>query len=207
MYDELEIVNHILQTLGESTTPTLETQHPAVVQARQLLSGYSKEFQGRGWWFNKEFNMKLLPDTNGRVSIPADTLTFKVTGVAACAYGRTGERFIKRGKYVYDTVEHTDKIGRAVYVDITRLLAIEDLPPAAGSYLRHFAAENAFLDDDGDIQAHARLVRRTQSAWGDLQREEMKAARANALNTPFARQLLSYPKSQTIATNPALIGG
>lgn len=207
MYDELELVNHILQTLGESTTPTLETQHPAVIQARQVLAGYNKEFQNRGWWFNREFNLKLLPDVNGRIAIPQDTLTFKVTGVPACAYGREGERFVKRGKFVYDSVEHTNEIGRAVFVNITRLLSIEDLPPAAASYLKHFAAENAFLDDDGDIQVHSRLVRRTQQAWGDLQREEMKATGTSGLKTPFAKALLSYPKAGHFAHNPARIGG
>lgn len=207
MYDELELVNHILQTLGESTTPTLETQHPAVIQARQLLQGYNKEFQNRGWWFNREFSLKLLPDVNGRIAVPQDTLTFRVTAVPACTYGREGERFVKRGKFVYDSVEHTNEIGRAIFVDITRLLDIEDLPPAAASYLKHFAAENAFLDDDGDIQVHARLVRRTQQAWGDLQREEMKACGVSALKTPFAKALLSYPKVGRYGSNPASIGG
>lgn len=206
MYTELELVNHILETLGEDTTPTLETSHPAVVQARSRLTSDNKEFQGKGWWFNKESNLKLLPDSDGRVRIPDETLTFRVTSCSLWARD-IGTRFVKRGDFVYDTVEHTNILGVAVWTDITILLDIEDLPPSAGTYLKHFAAENAFLADDGDLGSHARLIRLTQAAWADIRNDEMKSVRNNALGSPFGKAVMNYPRTRQGTRNPIIVGG
>lgn len=205
MYTELELVNHILEASGEDTTPTLETQHPAVVQARSRLNKADKEFQGIGWWFNRQYNLKLLPNSDGKVAVPEDTLNFKV--VQCAALGRVGERFVKRGKWVYDTVEHTDKLSMAVWVDITTRWAYADLPAAGGAYLMHYAAEQAFLADDGDTNVHTRLARLTDQAWQRLQREQINAVQANALKSPAAMAMLNRPRNQAGTINPAIIGG
>jgi len=205
MYTELELVNHILQTLGETNTATLATNHPAVIQARTTLAAYNKEFQGMGWWFNKEKNIKLLPDAEGRVRVPEETLNFKVRECSV--WNGQGTRFVKRGNFVYDTEAHSNILNVAVWADITLLLPYEDLPAAAGTYLKHFAAESAFLGDDGDLNQHGLLVKLTQDAWGELRKDELRSVGANALASPMSAWLLSRPRSRSNATNLAIIGG
>lgn len=196
MYDELEIVNHILATLGESTTPTLDTAHPAVTQARSVLQSYNKEFQGYGWWFNKELQLKLLPDIDGRVRIPDETLLFQVTQCALEArMPACKARFVKRGKFVYDAYKHTNVINCAMWVDIVTLLDIDDLPASAGSYLKHWSAESAFLSDDGDLGVHQRLAIKTSDAWAMLMKDQIKAMGANALESPFAMRMRAADRS------------
>lgn len=206
MYTELELVNHILKTLGQEKTPTLATQHPAVLDAREALASANKEFQGMGWWFNREHNLKLLPDANGRVLIPNEALTFQVT---QCVLERKmpneKQRFVKRGKYIYDTVLHTNQLNVAVWVDICNLLTVEDLPSSAGSYLKHYAAEASFLGDDGDLGVYRALQIETAKAWTVLKQDELKAVSANALESPAALQLLRSPGYTT--ANPMIPGG
>ena len=190
MYTELEIVNHLLQVAGEDQTATLDTSHPAVVAARQALAGYNKEFQGSGWWFNKEFGVKLLPNDEGRVAIPSNMLSFQVTrcllqpSSPACQ-----ARFVRRGNWVYDTVKHTNVIGMAVWADLITLLDIADLPANAGTYLKHLAAQRYFVDTDGDLQQARELENRLMRAWAQFRDEQLRVTGANALNGYTGRRM------------------
>lgn len=207
MYTEKDLVNHILLTLGQDSTPTLETNHPAVIDARTWLMSVNKEFQGKGWWFNRSWNLKLLPNTEGRVAVPEDTLSFTVT---QCALGMShaGRRYVKKGKYIWDSVLHTDVLKTAVWADLVTLWDYDDLPPSAGTFLKHFSAEQAFLNDDGDIQVHSRLLQRAGQAFADLKKDEMRSAKPNAIASPFGIGLIAgRPRSQMNRTNPVSIGG
>lgn len=207
MYSEKELVNYILQTLGQESTPTLETNHPAVIDARNWLESTNKEFQGKGWWFNRDWGLKLLPNSAGRVEIPDDTLSFTVT---ACALGMShaGRRYVKKGKFIYDSLQHTDVLKTTVWVDIIRLWDYTDLPPSAGTFLKHYAAEKAFLNDDGDINVHSKLSQYTMQAFADLKRDEMRSAKPNAIATPWGLSLVAgRPRSQYSRNNPVGVGG
>lgn len=209
MYTELELVNHILITIGESSTPTLDTTHPAVQDARAALESYNKEFQGLGWWFNQEFNLKLLPDSSGRVLVPQEALQFRITkSILDCSGQANKARFVKRGKYVYDAVEHTNILNCAMWCDVTTLLDYEDLPQSAGAYLKHWAAESAFLADDGDLQQHRALQQKTAVAFARLQQDQIRTRSPNALQAPYALRLKSQWLGGAIGThNENIIGG
>lgn len=209
MYNELELVNHILATLGESTTPTLQTTHPAVQHARSILMDYNKEFQGIGWWFNQEFGVKLLPDANGRVLVPQNSLQFRVTkSILDCSGSPAKARFVKRGKYVYDTVKHTDILDCAIWCDVTTLLDYDDLPQSAGAYLKHWSAESAFLADDGDAQVYRLLQQKTALAFARLQQDSNRTRAPNALQSPHAARLRgSWARGSAGTRNENFIGG
>lgn len=196
MFTELELVNHILQTLGESTTPTLETQHPSVQQAQKTLMTINKEFQGYGWWFNREYNVKLLPDAEGKVRTPAEVLSFQVTQcMLEKKWPDQKRRFVVRNSYIWDNLNHTDIINTAIWADYVVLLPYEDLPAQASVYLMHLAAERAFLDDDGDINNHSKLQQRVQMAYAKLKQEEMRVNAANAMESPHALNVRLGPTS------------
>jgi hypothetical protein len=107
------------------------------------------------------------------------------------------QRFLVRGNFVYDNINHTNVLNVAVWSDYTTLLAIEDLPTNAGTYLKHYAAEQAFIQDDGDIQVHTRLLQRVDKAWALLRKDEMQAVSANALESPYAMRLRMGPGSHS----------
>jgi len=206
MYDEKELVNFILQKCGESTTATLETSHPSVLDARNRLADADKDFQSRGWWFNKEQSIKLLPDTEGRVQVPAETLSFVVTQCSLMQLpARDRTRFVKRGNYIYDTISHTNQLNVAVWADIVIRLDYSDLPAQAATYLKWYAAEQAFLADDGDASVYRLIQQETAKQWALLFAEQLKATTPNVLNTQTAYAL----KSSRIGSSrdPRIIGG
>lgn len=207
MYTELELVNHILHTRGEDTTPTLVTQHPSVVDAKQVLASFSKEVQGKGWWFNTDYAVKLLPNSEGKVVVPDKVLKFTITRtVQDVASPQQKLRYVRRGGFVYDTWNHTDVLNIAVWADLVVLLDYDDLPEPAGTYLKHYSAAQAFLSDDGDIAQKRELDRLTSEAWMFLRKHEIDAQATNALESPYAQNLL-YGPGTSYGRNPYFIGG
>lgn len=207
MYTEQDLINHILFVQNEETTADITSQNPAVLQAKYHLYAMNKEFQGRGWWFNKEYQRKLLPDDQGIVFIPTETISFEVTpGVLHTLSPRGKTRYVKRGDKVYDSYEHTFNIGCSLCVDLVILLNVEDLPPAAAVYLKHLSGCTAFRASDGDLQVKRDMDRDRLDAYAALFAEELKVIGANALDSPGA-QSLQMGFNSLPASNPRYPGG
>jgi hypothetical protein len=206
VYTELEIVNHMLFTVGEGIKNTLVTQHPSVVQARAILASTNKDFQGRGWWFNRENEFTLAQDENGNVALPTDTMECEIIVSSTPPIQNTAQ-YVVRAQKIYDTVNHTFNIGQSLLVNLVIMQSIPDLPHKAATYLKHLAAETMFMADDGDEQKIRRLKEFTATAWHQLKAEELKNANVNALNSPAAAAL-RYRIVQAISpSNPRMPGG
>lgn len=208
MEDTLSIVNHMLTAIGERKVVSLETGHPSVAQARDALTGWNKDFQTRGWWFNTNNAVTLVTDNRGEVLLPDSILSFKVADAwLQYASPEDKKRYVQRGKRVYDTVKNTFTIQQSIKADIVVLLPVEELPHPAAAYLKHMAAEQFVTDDDGDQIKVNKLNERTVAAWHRLMAEELKNQSTNALDSPAA-SLLRYRIRQTSGpSNPMLPGG
>jgi hypothetical protein len=185
------IVNHMLTTIGEGGVSTLMTTHPSVVECKQTLDTENNAFQSEGWWFNTERKLKLVQDDAGRVELPAECLSMQIHCIGN-QLSTEKLRYVKRGKFVYDTYLHTNVLNRDLYVDIVMLLDIADLPYTAANYLMHKCAEVQYLSDDGDEQKTNRLVSYTTQAWAKLKSEELRVTGANALDGTTAQALNAY---------------
>jgi Tail tubular protein len=205
---KLELVNHLLQTVGERRVVSLETGHPSVTQATQALESWNKDFQGKGWWFNTNRNVRLVPNNIGEVLIPEEALSFSITK-HQLDYQRAAnkEQYVKRGKRLYDSWNNTFTLNTTLYADLVILLDYEDLPHVAMSYLKHWAAEQFYVDDDGDMQKADRLQQRTSLAWHSLKAEAMKIMSVNALDSPAAQNLRYRIGSTGINHNANFVGG
>lgn len=207
METKLDLVNHLLQVVGERRVTSLETGHPSVVQAIQALDSWNKEFQGKGWWFNKNRDVKLLPTNTGEILVPSSALEIQVTKYVndnLSPYNKV--RYSRRGSRMYDTWLNTYTISQPIWVDIVILLDIEDLPQVAASYLKHLAAQNYYVDDDGDLNKASKLEERTMLAWHALKAAQLRIESTNALDSPTAQQLL-YRIGQSTTHNPVFPGG
>lgn len=201
-----QIINHMLRTLGEGGVNDAMSLHPTVQLCNATLDVVSSEVQGRGWWFNKEFNLNLMPDNHGEVIVPPDALDMTIRGVQNMGPDDK-TRLVRRDNRIYDNVKHTYELGHAVTVDVTMLLAIDDLPSAAQSYIQHKAAETVFLDEDGDVQKLTKLEQRTAYAWQTLQAQQLKNIATNALDRSTARALNIGWRPGGQGRNPNFIGG
>lgn len=207
MYTEQELVRHILFVQNEDSTADIGSQHPAVQQARMHLTNMKKEFLGRGWWFNREYKRKLLPDSVGVVYLPEETMSFTVTPAVLYTQSPAGKmRYVKRGDRVYDSVEHTFNIGCALLADLIVDLPYEDLPTNAGTYLKYLAGNTAFRASDGDMQVKRDMDVDLEGARQRLFAEELRVTGANALDSPQAQNLLMGIGQQG-SGNPRLPGG
>ncbi len=127
---ELEAINTMLSTIGESPVNTVEdTGNVDVVIARQILQTASREVQARGWHFNTEINYTITPDSDGYLVLPKTVL--KVDTV----YPDSSKDVVVRGSRLYDREKHTYVFTDAVKVDMTILLTFDELPEVARNYV------------------------------------------------------------------------
>jgi hypothetical protein len=191
MIDENHIINHMLSTIGEGGVSTLNTLHPSVASAKRILETEDIEFQSTGWWFNVERDIKLVVNESGKVEVPANALAVIVSYLDDKSPAEK-LRYAKRGKYIYDSYKHTTVINCSLWVTLTVRLPIEDLPPIAANYLKHKAAEAAYIADDGDNFKTTKLELRTAQAWQKLQDQKLKTLEVNALDNTVASQLRNF---------------
>lgn len=134
---ELEAINIILSTIGESPVNSLGEVHGVVdaVVAESVLKEVSTAVQEEGWHFNIEKNFTLTPDfVNKEITIPGDC-------IQCDASGQDSERDVcVRGTRLYDRGNHTYVFDRPVTVDMVLVLPFEELPQAARHYITIRAA-------------------------------------------------------------------
>ena len=206
MPQRYQIINHMLRTLGEGGVSYDQSLHPTVQLCNNTLDTVNNEVQGRGWWFNKEFGLTLVPDNRGEVIVPSEALDLKITGVQNMR-PQDKVRLVRRDNRIYDSAEHTFTLNSNVTVDVTMLIAIDDLPSVAQTYIQHKAAETIFLDEDGDVQKLSKLEQRSAYAWQALQAASLKNIAVNALDGSTAINLNGGWRPAGKGRNPNFIGG
>lgn len=199
------IIDHMLRTLGESGVSNDQSTHPTVQLCSSTLNAENEEVQLRGWWFNREYDLKLVPDNRGEIVMPGNTLSIKLSSVDTSNVA-TKIRYVFRDGLLYDNLNHTFNIGEAVYMDVIVQLDIDDMPASAQNYLKHKAAETVFLNEDGDQNKLKPLERKTQLAWQTLMAEGLRNTAVNALDKNVA-QTLNKGWYASGSRNPNYIGG
>lgn len=208
METKLSIVNHLLQVTGERRVLTLETGHPSVVQAIQALESWQRDFLGKGWWFNTNKAVKLLPNNLGEILLPTECLSFRITkGQLDWQAPDNKQQYVKRGNRLYDSWNNIYTFNKALYADLVIWLDVEDLPQVAASYLKHWTAGEYYVDDDGDLNKASKLAERTMMAWHNLKAEQMRVESTNALDSPAAQQMLYRINNTGVHHRANFVGG
>ena len=71
---ELDAVNSILMSVGETPVNTLTVQSPEVAIAQKTLMQICREVQAEGWSYNTENEYPIQLDTNNQCIIPNNVL-------------------------------------------------------------------------------------------------------------------------------------
>lgn len=199
MTTQLDVLNHMLNTIGEAPVSSPDSDHPSALSATVTLLRVNKEFQKKGWWFNTEYDLTLSPNSQGQIIIPSDTLFVDPVDVSS--------RLVRRNGKLYDPIRHTYAINEQVIVDAVLLLQVSDLPESAASYLMHKAAYDFYVNDDGDESKSTRLLDRVTKAWSELRQEELKSADVNIINRPMVARLRMRMRQSGTGYNPVYPGG
>lgn len=158
--EELAAVNDILASIGEPPVSTLEGDPNAdVANARRILNKINRQIQSKGWTFNIEEGVTLLPDVFSKM-IPFSSDYLSVMSPS----GTT--QYVNRGGYVYDRVARTDSFEAGLSVNIIRLKPYEEMPEC----FRHWIVTKA------SRQFNSRFFGAPE-VDGVLQEEEAEAAR------------------------------
>ena len=132
---ELDAVNTMLQSIGESPVNTLDQS--GVVDATlalTILTETSRDVQARSWHFNTERAYTLHPQAFAPFYIyaPANVLWLDASDESL--------DIVVRGDKLYDKARHSFEFDGPVKVDMTLMLAFAELPQAARSYITIRAA-------------------------------------------------------------------
>lgn len=199
MTTRLDVLNHMLSVVGEAPVSSASSNHPTALSAVVTLDRVNLELQSRGWWFNTDINLTLSPNELGQIILPTDTLYVDSID--------TRSKLVQRGNKLYDTLNHTFAIDQDVIVDTVVKLPIADLPESAAAYVKHKAAYDFYVNDDGDETKAARLEKEVDKAWAKLQQDELKASDVNARNRPITALLRLRMQQGSTRDRPDLPGG
>jgi hypothetical protein len=124
---ELEAVNSMLMTIGESPVNSLAVSQVSDVSiAIATLREVTRNFQVEGWEFNTEV-MTLSPDVDGYINIPANALKIDSTDISLV--------YVRRGDKLYDKANNTFVFTSPVELEFVWFLTFEDMPEPARQYI------------------------------------------------------------------------
>lgn len=177
-----DAVNACLRGIGAAPVTTADDDNLDAAIALQTIEQVSRDIQSIGWWFNKEKNWKLTPDTNGTILTPNNAIDVIDWGAS-----READLAI-RGNKMYDTLNHTHDLRDLVLCDGTIEfmfiveLSFTDLPPQA-QYAVMYTARRMFAQDvEGDAQRWKFTNFDEERAMTRLQAAEMRNKKSNFLN-------------------------
>ena len=181
---ELDAVNSILMSVGETPVNTLTVQSPEVAIAQKTLRQVCREIQAEGWSYNTENEYPIQLDTNNQCIIPNNVLQLDLNifqhGKDYDVVRRSDNGVMK----VYDKKGHTFTFENCdkLFFDIVWMLDFEDLPQAFKDYITTRAsriASNRMVNS----QPSAKLLEADEAAARALAVEyEMKQSDHNIFN-------------------------
>lgn len=127
---ELDAVNVMLDTIGESPVSDLDTVTSIdVSKARTMLRAFSRSIQTDGWWFNVDENYEFSLDAQGHCVLPNQILSLRPS--------IGGSRLTMRNKRVWDLDNKTDVFDTdsPPSCDVVWFFDFEDLPESARRYI------------------------------------------------------------------------
>jgi len=151
---ELDAVNSILMSVGESSVNTLTVQSPEVTIAQSTLRQVCREVQAEGWKFNTENEYPITLDSNNHCLIPNNVLQIDLNHFKHLNDFDVVKRNDSGTMKLYDLLEHRYNFENTsegkLYVDIIWMIDFEDIPQVFKDYITQRAsriAANRMVND------------------------------------------------------------
>ena len=182
----LTVINSCLGTMGEAPLNAIDDPHPYRAACVSILNTVNREFQARGWWFNRE-RMTLQPGAlDSCIYLPGDTI-----GV------RTENRnYVQRYRRLYNLDGGTYVFDTAQDVELLRLVPFEETPELYAAYAAAETIQRFQKRYDGDSQKSRELRDELNAARIAANAEETRQVKANLIESNVR---LTYIKQSTRA--------
>jgi len=195
---ELDAVNSILMSIGESPVNTLDTQSPEVVIALSTLRQVCREIQSEGWSYNTEYEYPFTLNSQQEVIIPVAVLQLDVNRYR---HQDTYDVVRREGK-LYDRYSHSFKFPgiEILYCDVVWFYEFADIPQAFRDYITARAARIAAgrMVSDTDtvriLQTDEQLMRALAVEY-DTKQSDYNVFNSSDLRNPYT----SYKPFQALS--------
>lgn len=180
---ELEAVNEILASIGESPVNTIENPtNVDVINCLRILRNVNRRVQSKGWTFNKIDSYTFNPDAT----------THKIRWLSNLLYvvGIDGTKYTKKGAYLFDWENQTTEFNNSIDCTIIFLVDFEDMPDPMRSYITAKAATTFQTRYLGDSSLGEELLRDEQEAWAALMEYELDSNDFNMLDVTGVQTIL-----------------
>ncbi len=154
---ELQAINEILTSLGQTPVTTLDETNPDVAVITETLNVVSREVQAEGWAFNLEKGYTFSLDGDSKVAIPTNVLKLDLEDGNASYFGI--DSVIRQG-FLYNKTEHTFVWDDALKCDVTWWFELTDLPRPIYDYIVAKAASLSAAKIIGDAGQYQLLQQR-----------------------------------------------
>lgn len=186
---ELEAVNVLLTTIGESPVNTLTgNQVTDVTIASQVLNEVSREVQAQGWHFNTEDRVVLSRDSFNNIAVPADTARIDTDYYNVV---------VRSGK-LFNLADRTFEFQSSVEATVVYYQDFLDLPDVAKKYITTRAAR-IFADRMINSETiHQMVMRDEQKALIDLREFEGDTADFNMMDSYSVARVMNRGHNRRI---------
>ena len=190
----VDAVNVLLTNIGEQPVNNLANQEAQEVRmAERTLREFQKDGQARAWSWNTEvcYPFDVDPSTK-EIVVPGNCLAFQVDPY------QWNNRFMVRGKRVYDRLNRTYKVGQdgtitQLTANVVWMLSWDESPEVFNRWTTIRSARvfsTRVLGSDSITQFTAVDE---QAALTELMRVEMMQSNANALtDSPYSGPIPTY---------------
>ena len=173
---ELEAVNPILSTIGESPLNTLSGSLPVDgTMAKNVLNEINREVQSMGWHFNTHHKATLSKDTSGKVPLATNVLRVELN---PNRFSKSDFDIVQRDNYLYNLAKNTDVFTQDFdEVTLIYLLDFADIPEQAKRYItvrsarvfhdRTLGANTLHKFSQEDEQKSFAVLKQAESQTGD----------------------------------------
>ena len=169
---ELEAVNAILASVGESPVQSLDGDFVDAELAQNLLTQVSRQVQVQGWSFNTEYDFPLTPNNDGEITLPSNTLKVTIAGEPL---------LVMRGSKLYDSAQRTYQFPEAKTGTLIIALPFDELPEALRQFL-FMRAGRRFQDRLEGDQVLNRFYQQDEiAAWAAFQNYEAEVQQFNVI--------------------------
>lgn len=182
--NELDAVNQIIGTIGESPVNSLENlANVDAINALRILRNVSRQEQARGWSFNIIPSHTLNPDQyNGKIRWNSSFLSLK---------GLNGEKLVHFGDFVKDLANDKIVFTSSITAEAILYIPFEELPEQMRSYIvakSSYIFQASYFGDDSLTKV---IQTQIQDAWQQLMEFELENNDYSILNNEVVKELLS----------------
>ena len=194
---ELDAVNSILMSVGESPVNTLTVQSPEVAIAQATLRQVCREVQAEGWKFNTETEYPITLDTNDQCIVPNNVLQIDINHFKHLNDYDVIRKDDNGVTKLYDLIKHQFEFENTsedkLYCDIIWMRDFENIPQVFKDYITLRASRIA----------SNRMVNNPQAA--ELIANDETLARALVLEYDTNQGDYNIFNDQQYSTNPGSV--